>query len=302
MAAVVVENVTKQYGPLTALAGVSLRIEQGEVFCLLGPNGAGKTTLVEILEGHRRRSGGDVRVLGFDPAHGGRAFRDRIGIVLQQGGLDDELTVEETVAYYRSLYARPRWGEDVIALVGLQQKARSRVKTLSGGQRRRLELALGIVGEPDLLFLDEPTTGFDPSARRQAWDLVRALRAGGKTILLTTHYMDEAQALADRIAVIARGRIVAEGTPHTLGDRHRLDARIRFRLPHGNGFVDLPPVVQRAGSEAEGRVELHTATPVPLLRDLTAWATARTVDLDDLTVDRPTLEDVYLDLTKEAPL
>jgi ABC-2 type transport system ATP-binding protein len=301
VAAVVVENVTKQYGSLTALAGVSLRIEQGEVFCLLGPNGAGKTTLVEILEGHRRRSGGDVRVLGFDPAYGGRAFRDRIGIVLQHGGLDDELTVEETIAYYRSLYARPRWGEDVIALVGLQQKARARVKTLSGGQRRRLELALGIVGEPDLLFLDEPTTGFDPSARRQAWDLVRALRAGGKTILLTTHYMDEAQALADRIAVMARGRIVAEGTPHTLGDRHRLDARIRFRLPVGIDFQDLPPVAQRAGRATDGRVELHTAAPVPLLRDLTAWASARNLDLDDLTVDRPTLEDVYLDLTKEAP-
>ena len=205
MAAVVVENVTKQYGALTALAGVSLRIEEGEVFCLLGPNGAGKTTLVEILEGHRGRAGGDVRVLGFDPAQGGRAFRDRIGIVLQHGGLDDELTVAETTRYYRSLYARPRRAEDVIALVGLQSKAHTRVKTLSGGQRRRLELALGIVGEPDLLFLDEPTTGFDPSARRQAWDLVRALRAGGKTILLTTHYMDEAQALADRIAVIATG-------------------------------------------------------------------------------------------------
>ncbi len=299
MAAVVVENVTKQYGALTALAGVSLRIEEGEVFCLLGPNGAGKTTLVEILEGHRGRAGGDVRVLGFDPAQGGRAFRDRIGIVLQHGGLDDELTVAETTRYYRSLYARPRRAEDVIALVGLQSKAHTRVKTLSGGQRRRLELALGIVGEPDLLFLDEPTTGFDPSARRQAWDLVRALRAGGKTILLTTHYMDEAQALADRIAVIAKGRIVAEGTPDTLGDRHRLDARIRFRLPAGVAFADLPPSLQHAGSTPNGRCELRTADPVPLLRDLTTWATARNLDLDELSVDRPTLEDVYLELTRE---
>ena len=276
MAAVVVENVTKQYGPLTALAGVSLRIEQGEVFCLLGPNGAGKTTLVEILEGHRRRSGGDVRVLGFDPAHGGRAFRDRIGIVLQHGGLDDELTVEETVAYYRSLYARPRWGEDVIALVGLQQKARSRVKTLSGGQKRRLDLGVALVGDPELLFLDEPTTGFDPAARRTAWDLVRSLRDLGKTVLLTTHYLDEAQQLADRVAVIRDGLIVRVGTPKEL-IAAALQVQIRYR--------------------ADGRdVVVETDEPTRVLAELTSAAVAEGRELDHLEVVRPSLEDVYLDL------
>ena len=300
MAAVVVEDVTKRYGSVVALAGVSLRIEDGEVFALLGPNGAGKTTLVEILEGHRMRSSGNVRVLGFDPARGGRAFRDRIGIVLQEAGLDAELSVTETVSYYASLYARPRAVAEAIAIVGLEQKAGARVATLSGGQRRRLELALGIVGEPDLIFLDEPTTGFDPSARRQAWELVRGLRTFGKTIVLTTHYMDEAQALADRIAVIAKGRIVAEGTPQTLGDRHRLAARIRFRLPAGVAFADLPDSARSLAHEFGGRCELQTFEPVPVLRDLTVWAVGRGVDLDELTVDRPTLEDVYLKLTGEV--
>ncbi len=295
VAAVTVENVVKRYGGVTAVDGVSLTIAEGEVFALLGPNGAGKTSLVEILEGHRRRDGGNVRVLGFDPASGGRTMRERIGIVLQEGGLEGELTVVETVRYHASLFPRPKDVDDVIRVVGLEEKRRSQVRLLSGGQRRRLELALGVVGDPDLIFLDEPTTGFDPSARRQAWDLVRALRGFGKTIVLTTHYMDEAQALADRIAVIARGRIVAEGTPATLGDRHLRGARVRFRPPEGTSLDGLPAPFVPSGS---GWVEGETKAPTETLHAVTAWALARGIELDGLTVMPPSLEDVYLDLTR----
>jgi ABC-2 type transport system ATP-binding protein len=293
MAAVVADNVRKRYGGIVAVDGVSLAIQEGEVFALLGPNGAGKTTLVEILEGHRRRDSGSVSVLGFDPASGGRAYREHIGIVLQEGGLEGELTVAETVRYHASLFPRAKAVDEVIRLVGLEEKRRSQVRLLSGGQRRRLELALGLIGDPDLIFLDEPTTGFDPSARRQAWELVRALRAFGKTILLTTHYMDEAQALADRIAVIARGRIVAEGTPTTLGDRHRRGARVRFRVPEGTAADSLPPMfVATAAGWFEGQCQEPTAA----VHALTGWAMARGIELGGLTVVPPSLEDVYLDL------
>ncbi len=296
MAAIVVDKVVKRYGGVTALSGVSLAIAEGEVFALLGPNGAGKTSLVEILEGHRDRDAGTVAVLGMDPATGGRALRERIGIVLQEGGLEGELTVIETVRYTATLFPKARPIEELIALVGLQEKMRARVRTLSGGQRRRLELALGLVGDPDLIFLDEPTTGFDPSARRQAWELVRALRTFGKTILLTTHYMDEAQALADRIAVIAHGRIVAEGTPATLGDRHRRGARVRFRVMTDVSLQDMPPpFAGKIGAWIEAEVKDTTAA----LHALTGWAVARRVELDGLTVVPPTLEDVYLDLIAE---
>ena len=295
VAAVTVENVVKRYGGVTAVDGVSLTIAEGEVFALLGPNGAGKTSLVEILEGHRRRDGGNVRVLGFDPASGGRTMRERIGIVLQEGGLEGELTVVETVRYHASLFPRPKDVDDVIRVVGLEEKRRSQVRLLSGGQRRRLELALGVVGDPDLIFLDEPTTGFDPSARRQAWDLVRALRGFGKTIVLTTHYMDEAQVLADRIAVIARGRIVAEGTPATLGDRHLRGARVRFRLTEGTRLEGLPAPFAASSS---GWIEGETKAPTETLHALTAWAMAGGIELDGLTVMPPTLEDIYLDLTR----
>ena len=296
MAAIVVDKVVKRYGGVTALSGVSLAIAEGEVFALLGPNGAGKTSLVEILEGHRDRDAGTVAVLGMDPATGGRALRERIGIVLQEGGLEGELTVIETVRYTATLFPKARPIEELIALVGLQEKMRARVRTLSGGQRRRLELALGLVGDPDLIFLDEPTTGFDPSARHQAWELVRALRTFGKTILLTTHYMDEAQALADRIAVIAHGRIVAEGTPATLGDRHRRGARVRFRVMTDVSLQDMPPpFAGKIGAWIEAEVKDTTAA----LHALTGWAVARRVELDGLTVVPPTLEDVYLDLIAE---
>src|SRR4029450_9419739 len=217
--AVTVEGLRKDYGRIRAVDGLSFAIEEGEVFALLGPNGAGKTTTVEILEGYRTRSGGDVRVLGFDPATGGRGFRERIGIVLQEAGMDPELTVRELVARSGAFSPRRRPTDQVIELVGLPDKRGARVKTLSGGQRRRLDLALGLVGDPDLLFLDEPTTGFDPSARRRAWELVDRLRSLGRTILLTTHYIDEAQHLADRVAVISAGRLVELGPPDALAGR-----------------------------------------------------------------------------------
>ena len=298
--AVVVEDVHKDYGPVRAVDGVSLTIREGEVFALLGPNGAGKTTTVEILEGHRRRTAGSVAVLGYDPETGGRAFRERIGIVLQEESLEKELSVHEAVDLYASMYPRSRPAGEVIELVGLTEKAGARIKTLSGGQRRRLELALGIVGDPDLIFLDEPTTGFDPSARRQAWGLVGNLRSLGKTILLTTHYMDEAQHLADRVAVIAAGRIVAEGTPESLGGREQQAVTVRFVLPAGLGGADLPRDVGEH-LRADREVVIQTATPTELLHQITGWAVARGVELDTLSVSRPSLEDVYLQLTDDEP-
>ena len=294
MAAVEVEGLRKQYGELTAVDGLSFTIEEGEVFALVGPNGAGKTTTVEILEGHRHRSGGEVRVLGFDPEHGGRDFRERIGIVLQDAGFDEDFTVAELVGLYRGLYPRSLDADAVIDQVGLADKRDARVKTLSGGQRRRLDLALGLVGDPDLLFLDEPTTGFDPSARRRAWELVDGLKALGKTILLTTHYMDEAEHLADRVGVVVRGRLVALGTPAELGAGQH-EAVVSFRLPAGVDVADLPPLDGQP--KAQGlEWELTTAHPTAALHTLTGWALERGVDVPALSVRRPSLEDVYLAL------
>jgi ABC-2 type transport system ATP-binding protein len=292
--AVEVEGLRKQYGELAAVDGLSFTIEEGEVFALVGPNGAGKTTTVEILEGHRQRTGGEVRVLGFDPATGGRAFRERIGIVLQEAGFDEDFSVRELVRLYRGLYPRSLDPDEVIDRVGLSEKRTARVKTLSGGQRRRLDLALGLVGDPDLLFLDEPTTGFDPSARRRAWDLVKGLRALGKTVLLTTHYMDEAEHLADRVAVVVRGRLVAIGTPAELGAGQQA-AVVSFRLPAGTAIGDLPPL---GGPPVADGLEwqVRTASPTAALHALTGWAMGRGIDVPDLSVRRPSLEDVYLDL------
>jgi ABC-2 type transport system ATP-binding protein len=288
-----VRQLRKSYGDLEALAGVDLEIPRGEVFGLLGPNGAGKTTLVEILEGHRDRDGGEVSVLGFDPDRGEREFRERIGIVLQEEGVDAVLRVREAVELYSAAYPRPRDPDECIELVGLGEKRDARVETLSGGQRRRLDLALGIAGDPELIFLDEPTTGFDPSARRAAWEVIDGLRSLGKTIVLTTHYMDEAQSLADRVAVIARGRIVAEGTPDSIGGRDVGSAVVSFRAPDG---APLP-----AGAEAtNGRVMFSTTTPTRDLAALVAWATERGVELEGLTITRPSLEDVYLQLTQDG--
>jgi ABC-2 type transport system ATP-binding protein len=295
MAVVEVSGLCKRYGDVAAVDGVGLTIEAGEVFALLGPNGAGKTTTVEVLEGHRSADEGEVSVLGYDPGTGGREFRERIGIVLQEGSVERELSVREALTIYGGMYPSRLPAAEVIAMVGLEDKADARIKTLSGGQQRRLELGLGLVGDPDLVFLDEPTTGFDPSARRQAWTVLENLTSLGKTILLTTHYMEEARRLADRIAIIDHGRIVAEGTPETLGGRDG-GAVIRFSLPEGSRVEDLPLLGGRVNGPM---VEVEAVSPTKALHELTAWALSKGVELDNLEVDRPSLEDVYLELTRE---
>jgi ABC-2 type transport system ATP-binding protein len=277
VSAIVVEELRKSYGGHEAVRGVSFRINEGEVFGLLGPNGAGKTTTVEILEGYRERDSGRVDVLGFDPARAELNYRERIGVVLQQSQLWANLTVRETHRLFAGYYREPRDVDEVIDLVGLGEKRDARVKTLSGGQKRRLDLGVALVGDPDLVFLDEPTTGFDPAARRAAWEMIRSLRSLGKTILLTTHYLDEAEQLADRVAVMREGVIVREGTPAELtGDTS--DTEVRYR---------------RNGQE----VVVRTTEPTKLLHELTAQALAEGRELEGLTVRRPTLEDVYLALT-----
>ncbi len=297
MAVIEVRDLHKRYGDNHAVDGVSFSIEEGEVFALLGPNGAGKSTTVEILEGLRRRTSGEVSVLGHDPGRASRELRDRIGIVLQTSGIERELTVREALEIYGAAYRRRRPVSEVIELVGLEEKVDARIGTLSGGQQRRIDLALGLVGDPDVLFLDEPTTGFDPSARRRSWDVVSSLGALGKTVLLTTHYMDEAQHLADRVAVIAGGRIVADGTPEQLGESAGT-SRVSFVAPEGVGIEDLPSsVAAHARLVGDGMV-VETASPTRLLRDLTTWAVDRSIELDDLVVTRPSLEDVYLGLTE----
>lgn len=293
-AAIEVSSLVKRYGSTVAVDGIDLQVETGEVFALLGPNGAGKTTTVEILEGHRDATSGTVSVLGMDPRTAGRAFRERIGIVLQTSAIEPELTITEALDIYGQMYPKRRSSGELIELVGLRDKARDRIKTLSGGQARRLELALGLVGDPDLLFLDEPTTGFDPSARRQAWTTIENLASLGKTILLTTHYMDESQYLADRIAIIARGKIIAEGTPEDLVREYEKGALIRFSLPGGVSSNELPGTPTMTGSAT---VEYRTDTPTELLHGLTGWAVDRGLELDHLSVTRPSLEDVYLGLT-----
>ena len=269
------------YGATEAVRGIDLEVDRGEIFAFLGPNGAGKTTTVEILEGYRRRTGGEVKVLGEDPERAGRDWRERIGIVLQSGRLDPYLTVRESLGLYAGYYRNPRPVEEVIALVGLEEKAETRARRLSGGQQRRLDVGMALVGDPELLFLDEPTTGFDPSARRQAWDVIAGLRDLGKTVFLTTHYMDEAQRLANRVTIIAAGRVVARGTPQDLGDRESGETTIRYR----------------AGGQ---EVVVQTMTPVETLHELTTKALADGEPLEGLEVTRPSLEDVYLELTAEA--
>ncbi|HVP76016.1 MAG TPA: ABC transporter ATP-binding protein [Gaiellaceae bacterium] len=279
MTAIRVHGLRKRYGELEAVRGVDFEIEEGEVFGLLGPNGAGKTTTVEILEGYRRRDAGEVTVLGHDPERPGAEFRQRIGVVLQQSQLWQNLTVRETHAIFAGYYEHPRDVGEVIELVGLAEKRDARVKTLSGGQKRRLDLGVALVGDPDLVFLDEPTTGFDPAARRAAWDMIRSLRSLGKTVLLTTHYLDEAEQLADRVAVLREGQIVRVGTPREL-TTSELEVEIRYR---------------RDGED----VLVRTGEPTRVLHELTAEALARGEELDRLEVRRPTLEDVYLALTEE---
>jgi ABC-2 type transport system ATP-binding protein len=293
--AIVVSGLTKVYGSQRAVDDLSFRVAEGEVFALLGPNGAGKTTTVEILEGHRTATSGAVNVLGFDPATGGRAYRERIGVVLQEAGFDEEFTVRELVTMYAGLYPRRRDPDEVIELVGLADKSKARTKTLSGGQRRRLDLALGLVGDPDLLFLDEPTTGFDPTARRRAWELIASLRDLGTTILLTTHYMEEAERLADRVALIVSGKLVATGTPAELVATEDVGL-ISFTLPPGIDSTTLPTFV--GSTSVDGMdVVVETAQPTRDVLALTQWAVEQGTELPDLVLSRPTLEDVYLRLT-----
>ncbi len=293
--AIEVRGLEKSYGDVHAVRGIDLAVPRGEVFALLGPNGAGKTTTVEILEGYRTKSAGDVAVLGFDPARRPRGLRERVGIVLQSTGVDPYLTVAETIELYRGYYPSPRPLDEVIEVVGLQQKRDARVARLSGGQQRRLDVAIALAGDPELLFLDEPTTGFDPNARRAAWDVVRNLAALGKSVFLTTHYMDEAQVLADEVAVIAAGRIVARGAPETLGGRDTGTAIVRFRIDDGR----LPDALAAQVTFEEGLAEHRAEDPTSFLHALTSWAIDTGVALEDITVNRPTLEDIYLELTAE---
>jgi ABC-2 type transport system ATP-binding protein len=298
---VAVRGLRKRYGRLDAVTGVDLEVYRGEIFAFLGPNGAGKTTTVEILEGFRTRSEGKVSVLGVDPADGDAAWRNRVGAVLQESQPEPGLTVRECLQLYAGYYTEPREIAETIALVGLEEKADTLGEQLSGGQRRRLDVALALIGDPELIFLDEPTTGFDPTARRTAWGVIDGLRSLGKTVFLTTHYMDEAEQLADRIAVIAAGRIAATGTPATLGGRNRKAATIRFTLPDLTHPGDLPPELLALAEGEDGqRLTLATETPLAHVRALADWALARGVDLPDLDVHRPTLEDVYLELTDKA--
>ena len=293
-AVIEVRGLRKSYGDYEAVRGIDFEVGRGEVFAFLGPNGAGKTTTTEILEGYRVRTGGEVSVLGTDPSSPSRELRERIGIVLQQCRMRPELTVRETLELYAGYYRDPLSVAETIDHVGLAEKADARAGSLSGGQLRRLDVGVALIGDPDLLFLDEPTTGFDPSARRQAWRVIGGLRELGKTVFLTTHYMDEAQWLADRVAIIARGEIVAAGRPDELGDRDRQPARISFRLPEGTRASELPV---QAEEGSDGEVSLTSATPVQTLNALTGWALNRSVDLDGLEVRRPSLEDIYLELT-----
>jgi ABC-2 type transport system ATP-binding protein len=293
-----VRGLVKRYGSHEAIAGIDLDVRRGEIFAFLGPNGAGKTTTVEILEGFRQRTDGEISVLGHDPATAGGAWRDRVGVVLQESEPEPGLSVRECLALYAGFYRAPRDIDETISLVGLTDKGGTLGTRLSGGQRRRLDFALALIGDPELIFLDEPTTGFDPSARRAAWEVVAGLRQLGKTIFLTTHYMDEAEYLADRIVVLSTGRVVAHGTPRTLGGRNHMTSAISFTLPADLAARDLPEGLRPLAEQGPGgSTVLHSESPLVHLQMLGNWALGHGFDLPDLDVHRPTLEEVYLSLT-----
>jgi ABC-2 type transport system ATP-binding protein len=288
------EGLCKSYGSLIALADVDFRVEDGEIVAILGPNGAGKTTLIEILEGFRRPDAGRIEVLGQDPTSGGRRFRERVGLMLQECEAEPYLSVAELLELYRGYYRTPRSVRDLVELVGLEEKAQARIRTLSSGQRRRLDMAVALVGDPALLFMDEPTTGFDPEARHIAWETVRGLRERGTTIVLTTHYLEEAETLADRVVVLAGGRVRAEGTPDTVGGRDRVGVRISFAPLVDLGPEDMPvPIDEESGSWT-----VQADSPTKSLAVLASWAVERGVELEGLSVSRPSLEDTYLELIR----
>jgi ABC-2 type transport system ATP-binding protein len=298
-AVISVAGLRKRYGNVEAVRGIDLTVFAGEVFAFLGPNGAGKTTTVEMLEGYRPRTAGQVQVLGHDPAHPTRQWRSRIGLVLQTCHLPDDLTVRELVDRYAAFYPHPRGIDETIEHVGLSAKRKARAGSLSGGQQRRLDVALALIGDPDLIFLDEPTTGFDPAARHQAWAMIANLRDLGKTVFLTTHFMDEAEALADRLAVIAKGHIIAEGTPETLGQRDQ-SCQIQFRPPPADAGALPADIGDQLAPGGNGHLVIRTPNPVPVLASLTSWSLDHGAELPDLEVRHPTLEEIYLKLVEEA--
>jgi ABC-2 type transport system ATP-binding protein len=296
---ITVRGLRMSYGRYEAVRSIDLDVRRGEVFAFLGPNGAGKTTTVEILEGFRRRTGGEVSVLGTDPAHAGPDWRARVGVVLQESAPEAWLTVRECLSMYAGYYPKPLPVDRALELVGLTGKADGRCDRLSGGQQRRLDMALALIGDPELVFLDEPTTGFDPSARHTAWEVIAGLRELGKTIFLTTHYMEEAETLADRIAILAAGKIVASGTAGTIGGRASDHTTVSFTLPQGVTPADLPALPAPVSSGAGGKVQIVHPEPVPLLHAVTTWALEHGYPLTDLTAHRPTLEEIYLRLTED---
>lgn len=298
-AAISVSGLRKAYGETEAVRGIDFEVAAGEVFGFLGPNGAGKTTTIEILEGYRERSGGEVSVFGIDPAAPTRAWRNRVGLVLQECELDPLWTVREAIALFARFYERPRPVEETIALVGLDAKRDARIGSLSGGQKRRADVAIGIIGDPDLIFLDEPTTGFDPTARRDAWNMIEGLKELGKTVFLTTHYMDEAQHLADRVAILRDGRIVAQGRTEELGENLGRRTVIGFTLNGGLAIEDVRSAVSTPPRVAGNRVEVETAQPQADLHRLLSLAEERGAVIEDLEVRRPNLEDIFLELTRE---
>jgi len=300
-AAISVRGLRKSYGTYDAVAGIDFDVQRAEIVAFLGPNGAGKTTTVEILEAYRKRSAGDVSVLGEDPASAPLLWRDKIGVVLQESEIEPDLTARECVQLYAGYHLHPRPVTETLELVGLADRADRRGSQLSGGQRRRLDVALALIGDPELVFLDEPTTGFDPSARRQAWDVIAGLRSLGKTIFLTTHYMEEAERLADRILVISKGRIVAEGTPATLGGRDARPAIVGFELPVSEDLTTLPPQLRaRLPESLDGQVHFSSDEPLVDIALLSAWANGQNVVIRHLEVRQPTLEDIYLELTEHT--
>ena len=295
--AIRVRGLYKSYGPVNAVQGIDLDVKRGEVFAFLGPNGAGKTTTVEILEGHRRRDAGEINVLGHDPAQNLQDFKRSIGIVLQATAVEPYLTVEETIDVFRGYYPKPKSSKEILDLVGLVEQRKTRVKKLSGGQQRRLDVAIGLAGDPELLFLDEPTTGFDPAARRDAWEMIRGLRSLNKTVFLTTHYMDEAEQLADQVAIIAGGQIVATGPPGELTGLDKITT-IRFRIDQVS--PEFPHDLAEVDALGNSFFAIRTNSPTKTLHNLTNWAIGQQIELEDLTVTLPSLEDVYLQLVQDV--